>query len=240
MAQKEEFSELVPEEETGEEQAADRAQEKVKLDDQELSDQDAKAAPKVELDLDDAPFLDWEEEEQPEEVEGQGEEKEEAPAEEIKTPVWKRWWFLLGVGSLLLLVLGFGIYLWLRGESSPPPPPPPPPPKKKVEQKKPALPEQLRLSLKPFWVEYIQNGDVRYLRASFDLQFKGGKLEWELKRKIPIIRDAIYYYLKNKELTFITSKENAKALKEQILEIVNQFLSNGQVDAVLIQDYVVE
>jgi len=216
-------------------------QTKAKLDDSELSDDLPKSLQKVDLDLDDAPFLEDEEEEEPEPiVEASGEESEE----EAPVPWWKKKQIVFPGAGLLLLLLGVSAYfLFFSAEETPPPPaeiveeqpleepaPPPPP-----------APETITVAMDPFLVEETDaKGQTRFLSVTFSTTTTNPETEKEIKGNIVVLRDAIYYYLKNKSLIFLTDKKNGDALKQDILSVINQFLSSEQLDNLLIEDYLVK
>ncbi|MFW6178190.1 MAG: flagellar basal body-associated FliL family protein, partial [Desulfohalobiaceae bacterium] len=218
------------------------------LDNQEVDASASRAAQKVELDLDDAPFLDWEEdEEQPAQEPGQKGEapEEESPEEEEQKPQpgpawWKRKWLWFLSGAALVLVLAAASLWWFWQED--------------VSQEEggpqaalqpeqiPAESEQAKekVSLEPFWVEHSQGDELRFLHLEFALALEHQDLAREVDRKIPALRDAVYHYLRKKELVFLADKENADQLKSELASLLNQYLSQGQVQEVLIQKYVVQ
>lgn len=209
------------------------------------SEEQDQGAQKVELDLDDAPFLQWEEEEQAEgeqETESldQGASGTESGDRQVSAaPWWKRRAVLLLIGGLaglvVLAVLGWAV-LWRQA-----PEPVEAKPEKKVST---ATTEQTstieEISFEPFWVEYETSSGFRYLHFEFALNSRHDKLGWEIDRKRFVIRDAIYYYLKNKKLSFLSDKSNVSGLKKDLASVINQYLSNGKVHSILIQDYVVD
>jgi flagellar FliL protein len=217
------------------------------LDSSELEEN--KAPEKVELDLDDAPFL--EEEEEVEETQ----EAEPSPSVELDTqpekveqtkaiPFWKKKWFLILL-ILIILVAGAIYYFIFRPQVtsskpksqpeevkerqiSPPEPPPPPPP------------EEIIIPFEPFWVELKFKNQTKFLYCKFQFSTTNDKLTWEIKRKQIILRDAIYYYLRNKDFMFLNNEKNGKRLKKDILTVVNQYLNNGQLENILIEEYVLK
>ncbi len=239
----------------------DQKQEKVSLDDKELYDKDKesppinRAAQKVELDLDDAPFLEEEKEEEKKE-EKQEESKEEKPIEEQlegeeveeeeekPSPIWKKWWFFLIIGIVVVGVLVFIILKPFKhtkevSEESVKPEKLEKP-KEIVKPEKPPEPPKEKVSLDPFFIEYQYKGKVRWLNLQFMLVVSGRFVVWEINRKMRFLRDAVYYYFKNKELAFLTDKKNIKEIKENLKNILNQYLDHGKIEKVLIQKYLLE
>jgi len=218
-------------------------QTKAKLDDSELSDDLPKSLQKVDLDLDDAPFLEDEEEEEPEIAAPESVSEEEE--DETPTPWWKKKQIVFPGAGALLLLLGAAVYfLFFSAE----PPPPPPPPQEIVEEQPveeapppPPVLETITITLDPFLVEETDaKGQTRFLSVKFSTTTTNPDTEKEIKANIVVLRDAIYYYLKNKSLTFLSDKKNGDALKQDILSVVNQFLSSEPLDNLLIEDYLVK
>ncbi|MFP4391779.1 MAG: flagellar basal body-associated FliL family protein [Desulfohalobiaceae bacterium] len=228
------------------EQKEQGEQDKVQLDEQEVDESASRAAQKVELDLDDAPFLEWEEDEPEQEqrtpAAGKADSSEPAEAkQEQKTgPVWwkrRLVWLIAGVCLLLLLAL-VPILIWQKDA-----------PQKESRPDMAIQPEHIpvqagqarqRVHLEPFWVEHNQEDQVRFLHLEFALALDDKDLAREIDRKTPALRDAVYYYLRKKELVFLANEENVDQLKSELTSLLNQYLSQGQVQEVLIQDYLVQ
>jgi len=222
---------------------------KAKLDDSELSDDLPKALQKVDLDLDDAPFLE-DEEEAPAAPEASAEPfPEEVPAEEQK-PSRKKFIFI-GAAALVLLLGGAAFFL-LRKPAAPPveaPPPvapeaepavPPTPPPPVLEPPKPPQPE-LVMPMAPFLVEMTDaTGRTRFLNLRFTAVTTDPAVRLEFMRNTIVVRDAVYYYLKNKSMEFLTDKKNTETLKKDVLSVINQFIGAQPLDNLLIEEYLVK
>ena len=198
----------------------------------EISEDSSKlgAADKVELDLEDAPFLEEEEE-----------EEETKPSDEVATgkgtggatlPRWKglvkNRRFQIAAAILLVLLIAIAIALAVilqpSDESSQEP-------AQQGNQTVPVQtpeepePEAQTLVWDPFWVEYVvDQGEVRFLHAKFATATTSEKLAFEISRK----------------QTFLAEPENAEALKRDLLSVVNQYLTTGQVDTLLIEEYLIK
>lgn len=227
------------------------SQVKAKLDDSELSDDLPKALQKVDLDLDDAPFLE-DEEEAPAAEEGQAEESTPFPVEaEEKKPSRKKKLILIAA-PVLLLVIGAAVFFLLHKKPAPPPAPveetppveqaPPPPPEPVPTPPEPPAPKQeIVMPMEPFLVELTDSqGRTRFLTIRFTAVTQEKAVELEFKRNIIVLRDAVYYYLKNKKLEFLTDKNNADVLKKDVLSVINQFIGAQPLDNLLIEDYLVK
>ena len=217
---------------------------KAKLDDTELSDDLPKALQKVDLDLDDAPFLD--------------DEPEEAAPTDAPTaapsPVQpqeggrsrKKLFLLLGA-ALSLIAAGAAAFFLLKKpapapvvEQAPPveaPPLPKAPPPPEPPQPKP----EIVMTMDPFLIEMTdQQGHTRFLTIRFTAVTNEPVAELEFKRNTIVVRDAVYYYLKNKSMEFLTDKNNTETLKKDVLSVINQFVGAQPLDNLLIEDYLVK
>ncbi len=208
------------------------------------------AQAKVELDLDDAPFLTEEEPEPEPQPAPTPEADAAAPATAEEAPPKKRFdikallknkRFLIGAGGGLFLILAAVVYLLVF--SGPEAPPPPPPPAENATQgpKEPPKPTEYYIRWEPFWVEFKDaEGNTRFLVCRFAGVTTNEALKAEAENKEVVLRDQIYYYLMHKDKAFLGNAANASALKNDIMAVVNQQLSGGQLDQVLLEDYVIK
>ena len=210
---------------------------------------------KVELDLDDSPFLDDDEPEQkPEPVSQkkstQSVEKDdpvqEKPASFKDRLLANRKKLVLAGGAFLLL---FAVAIFvnttiLSGGDSPAPPPPEP---EKVAVAQPAAPQPpaqppvLVMQLEPFWVELKDTeGDSRFLTLRFNIPTDNPALHGEMSGKVFILRDAIFYYLRNQPIISLRDDAKVQAFKGDLLAVMNEHLGSGKVSEILIQEYFVQ
>ena len=200
---------------------------------------------KVDLDLDDAPFLE-EEEAPPEPVE---EPKALAPIEEprpkAKHSLLTNKFFYIGLAVLLVAVAVAVKLLFFKAKPAPPPEPPPeanqtqeaPPPPEPPK----AEPPQVQLKLAPFLIEQRdQGGEIRFLDIRVTLTAKNETLAKNFAQETVTVRNAIFYYLKNKDLQFLTDETNSERLKRELLAVVNQYMGAGQFDELLFEQYMVK
>ncbi len=61
-----------------------------------------------------------------------------------------------------------------------------------------------------------------------------------IERGTIVVRDAVYYYLKNKSMEFLTDKKNTETLKKDVLSVINQFIGAQPLDNLLIEEYLVK
>jgi len=212
----------------------------VMLDTSETS----RATQKVDLDLDDAPFLEEEEEVKPE-----PQKKKEAvslvPDEEDKPAPKDRKKLIIIGASALVLVLALGLavkFLFFKGKAAPPA-------EKAVQSEiqdnstqaaAPELPE-IQVRLEPFWVEQKAEGDeVRFLIVRILLGTREASVAKDFESRMMPARNAIFYYLKNKDVQFLADEKNAEKLKSELLLVVNQYVSDGKFETLLFEEYVVK
>lgn len=225
----------------------------VPLDAEDVADAAVPAVGKVELDLDDAPFLVEEEEPEPEpEPEPQPQAAPPAAAE-APPPAKKRLDFkallknklvLAGAGSAIILLAVAAFFLFGSSEPDTAPPPEPPPVAAHTEPeapKEPEKPTEYYIRWEPFWVEFADSdGNVRFLICRFAGITLSEVVKSEAEAKQVVLRDTIYYYLTHKEKEFLGNTANADALKRDVLAVVNQYLTTGQLDQILLEDYVIK
>lgn len=200
----------------------------------------AKAGRKVDLDLDDAPFLE-DEEEQEVALEEPPEEREVLKDRGVKKPLpafLKKKSFYLGgaVGLLIALIAFFAIP---RGAIPPPPPP--------AEPEKPAAPIEVKkggetlVRLDPFWIEQRdEENNIRFLVARLNFSTDNEQLAKNFVQETITVRNALYYYLKNKDLEFLSDETNGDKLKKDLLAVVNQYMGAGRFETVLFEQYLVK
>jgi flagellar FliL protein len=222
------------------------AQKKASLDRGTITAPSNRSVQKVELDLDDAVFLD--EEDDVEEIEEKPPKPEKKkPAKKPKKSDREPFSFqknkrFLFVGIALLLagaVLIWWFFLKPKPQITPVPPQQEETVSRQPEKESSELTENV-ISFEPFWLEFDVNGTYRFLTCRFTFPVKGDLLKTEVDSKRIIIRDAVYYYFKNKDIVFLGNTDNADKLKSDLLAIINQYLGNGQLQEILIQEYRIE
>lgn len=200
-----------------------------------------KAAQKVELDLDDAPFLSDASPEGPEgplpEEPARLEKTMDAAGLDGKDQDHSSAKTVFALAVVVLLLLAGGLAFWLSGtgtetETLPLPPPPPP-----LEAEDPK-PQEHFVELDPFLVAFDQDQEVRFLTLQLSLVTDDLVFSLEVQRKTIILRDAVYYFLNNRPLPIVKRVEAAEMLKEDLLSVFNQHLSRP-LNGVLIEEYVV-
>lgn len=216
-------------------------QPKAQLDDSEAS----KATQKVDLDLDDAPFLEDEDEDE-DEIAFEAEETPllEQAQEKAKfdlAVLLRNKLFLISLVVILLLTIVIVVLLMREPEA----PPPPPPPVEEVapDVVAPAVIEEapeILIRLDPFLIEQKDtDNQIRFLEVRVVVSTPDDGLARQFKQETYVVRNALYYYLKNKDLLFLSDKDNSDKLKSELLAIINQYMGYGQFEALMFEQYLV-
>lgn len=201
---------------------------------------------KVELDLEDAPFLEEEEEAPAEPEKPTASVSLETPPEE-KKPLDKKKLILIAVAALVLLIgAGIAVKLVFFGAKDSP----------KLEETKQTAaaeeqaanqtaaepePPEIQVRLDPFWVEQRAEQDqIRFLIVRILVGTKDPSIAKEFEARLLPARNAIFYYLKNKDVHFLADEENTEKLKEELLLVINQYVTDGKFDTLMFEEYVVK
>jgi len=225
-------------EETGGAPASGTKQSDAMIDTSEAS----RGAQKVELDLEDAPFLEEEEEVKPEPpkptepVALDTEEKKPSGLDRKKKLI------ILGIAALVLLVIaGVSIKMFFfKGKAAAPPVAEAPKETANATEAKPE-PQELQVRLDPFWVEQKGEGDeIRFLIVRILLTTTEQASVRDFQQKLMPARNAIFYYLKNKDVQFLADEHNAEKLRSELLLVINQYVADGKFDNLMFEEYVVK
>lgn len=197
------------------------------------------ATRKVELDLDDAPFL-------------QTEEKVQAPAtlpddlpesedEQAKKAKRKKKLLIFGGAAAVFLMLGAAAAWWFFFRGSPPPPP--------VMASKPEVvvvpsvplasqPEEIVREFAPFIVPSRDSaGQTRFLVCKFSTISTDANVNQEVQQQLVPLRDAIYYYLRSKDNAFLLDARNAPEIRKDLLSVFNDYLTQGKLEDIVFESY---
>jgi flagellar FliL protein len=94
--------------------------------------------------------------------------------------------------------------------------------------------------LDSFMVEKAgSEGELRFLRCSFSVPTDNETLMREFGAKNVTLRDAVYYYLQHKPLTFLVDAASGEELKQDIISIINENVSTEKIEQLYVEDYVV-
>lgn len=107
-----------------------------------------------------------------------------------------------------------------------------------TQESSPAVPSVV---MAPFWVELKDTeGNVRFLVCKFVLTMKGVRTQDEVAQKMLPIRDALYYYLRNKPYAFYADPDNMNTLKGDAKTIINDYLVSDKLIDVLLDNYLIK
>ena len=216
---------------------------------------------KVALDIDDAPFLQEPEEEKPKEKPAEPAKPVSAPqpkAAKAASPSrlqalldrlqarlpGKKKLIIIGGGLTFVLVVLPLILMLVLGKAKTPPPVAHEPvrilvPIESLREDPPPGPRFL-YRLGGFFIERPgSEGELRFLRCSFAIPTDNPALFAELGAKELVVRNAIYYYLTHRSLSFLADNRSREILKSDLLAVINDLLSAENVQELLFEEYLV-
>jgi flagellar FliL protein len=104
----------------------------------------------------------------------------------------------------------------------------------------PAPVDGFNISLKPLWVELEDPaGEMRVLICTLLIPTNNEENVLELNAKTILVRDAIYYYLRNKDYAFLADSAKLEEIKKDITNIINDYLMTEKIKEVLFEDYII-
>ncbi len=95
-------------------------------------------------------------------------------------------------------------------------------------------------ALDTFIVNLADKGGQRYLRVTMDLELGNLELETEIANRLPQVRDSILMILPSKQFSDISSVEGKIALRDEIMESLNGFLTQGKITNIYFKEFVVQ
>ena len=94
--------------------------------------------------------------------------------------------------------------------------------------------------LDTFIVNLADKGGKRYLRITIDLELDSEKLESEIEKRLPQVRDSILTILPTKRFEDISTAKGKAALRDQMLERINGLLAGGRITNIYFKEFVVQ
>lgn len=195
---------------------------------------------KVELDLDDAPFLKEQEPPPP------PARKEDAPlqaTEEAPPPNKKKKLLIIAAAAALVVVLVAAAAIWWFVLRTPPPPPPDPIKPEVIVVPTPKTPAAQSDSVKelaPFVIPRQTAKGARFLICKFSTVSQSPRVGMEIDQKLIPLRDALYYYLSSKTDEFLLDPANAPTIKKDLGGVLNDYLTQGRIEDILFESYLNE
>ena len=116
----------------------------------------------------------------------------------------------------------------------------------KVEKKKSGKKSTDHLAIGPmypmaqFVVNLLSESGNRFLKVSIDLELSDPKLQPEMDHKKSLIRDIIIRTFSSKTFEEISTLKGKDKLKDEVLDKINENLSDGQVKNIYFTDFVVQ
>ncbi len=228
-----------------------------------LPDSSFKGLQKVELDLDDALFLEFNDKDDvtpKPPVQSVSEHPLEIPLQippnASSRPAFKNRMIIATAGILGCLLLGLsGAYFFsllpvvpgdraqsaAEQDQTQTSAPATAPPKTQEPLSTPESQGQFRsFAFDQFYTEHTQGDRIRFLTCRFNVPNTSAAVHREIQGKMLLIRDAVYRYLKNSNLTFLSNPGNSEKLKQDIAAVINQHLQSGQVSQIFLEEYVLK
>lgn len=209
-----------------------------------MGDFAVQASQKVQLDIDDAPFLLAIDDTPPPPVARSAESTDVATTEggEDQKRARKKKMLLAAAGGVVVVLLLAAVAVWWFVGSPPPDLPVQPEPTVIVvpSPKSVTGPQEYKIDFAPFMVEQRNGNGVHFLQARFAGTSKSEVVIKEAENKRLVLRDSIYYYLRNKTHQYLVDPANALVIKQDLLDIVNGSLTQGKMDDILLVNYIIK
>ena len=194
---------------------------------------------KVELDLDDAPFL--QADEKPPEPATLPEDLSEADkVDGAKTGLKKKLLIYGSAAALLLIVCGIGAWWFFFNGPPPPPPAMVSKPEVVVVPTMPGEAEQTEIvrEFAPFIVPFTDSaGQSSFLVCKFSAISSDPAVNQEIQQQLLPLRDAIYYYLRGKDNSFLLEARNGEKIRQDLISVFNDYLTRGKLDDIVFESY---
>ena len=95
-------------------------------------------------------------------------------------------------------------------------------------------------SLETFIVNLADEGGKRYLRVTMDLELSDGKIEGELKQRLPQVRDSILMVLPSKRYADIQTMEGKVGLRNEIIANLNGLFGRESITSIYFTEFVIQ
>lgn len=191
---------------------------------------------KVELDLDDAPFL------QPEEPPAPAPEEHETPEEPAQDGKKRRKkLIIIGGAALAAILAGVAAAWWFFFRGSPPPVVPEAPGPEVVVVPSTPTPLGPHDIVHEFAVFVVPVNDdrtqTRFLICKFAAISRDQAVDQEMTQQQLSLRDAVYFYLRGKDALWLQDAHNYDTIKKDLMSIFNDYLSQGKLEDIVFESY---
>lgn len=195
---------------------------------------ESQAPRKVELDLDDAPFLQVEEPPPP------AVEEHDTPPPPEENKGKRKKLFIFGGAFLGALIAGGAAVWWFFFRGAPPPPPTTPDPEVVVvpSRQTPSGPQDIVHEFAVFVVPVNDDpSQTHFLICKFAAITQDAEVDQEMGRQQIPLRDAVYYYLRGKDANWLQDAHNYDAIKKDLMAVFNDYLSRGKLEDIVFESY---
>ncbi|MEG2005426.1 MAG: flagellar basal body-associated FliL family protein, partial [Bilophila sp.] len=146
------------------------------------------------------------------------------------------------IGCLVILIAGVAVWYFMLASTPPPASPTQVEPTIIVvpSPKSLAGPMEYKIEFAPFMVEQRDEATVRFLQARFTGIAIEEAVVVEAQAKSLLLRDSIYYYLRNKTHEYLVDSVNTPVIKQDLLDIVNGCLTQGKMEDILLVNYIMK
>ena len=172
------------------------------------------------------------------EVPATTESKPPAPVEEKPRRNTKK---LMAAVFFILLLAGAAIWFFVFRQAPDIVAPPEPPVIVVPTPKAPTIPKEFSTKLAPFWIPLVDDeGKSRFLVATFVLSTPEDQVNQEIQDKLVTLRDAIFYYLRNKDYHFLLDAANAETIRADLLGTINNYIVRGELHSLYFDSYLLQ
>lgn len=95
-------------------------------------------------------------------------------------------------------------------------------------------------SLDSFVVNLAEAGGNRYLRVTMELELTDEVLHTELDQRLPQVRNAMLMILPSKKAEDINTVDGKLALRDQLINEINSFMTTGEVTNIYFTEFVIQ
>jgi flagellar FliL protein len=94
--------------------------------------------------------------------------------------------------------------------------------------------------LDTFVVNLNDPGGKRYLKTNIELEYVGDAVGEELGRRLPQLRDVVLLLLSSKSLDEIQTVDGKIALRQELIQRINQILTSGKIRNLYFTQFVIQ
>ena len=95
-------------------------------------------------------------------------------------------------------------------------------------------------SLDSFVVNLAEAGSNSYLRVTMELELDNELLKTELEQRLPQVRNAMLMILPTKKTADINTVDGKLAMRDQLIDEINTFLTTGEVTNIYFTEFVIQ